>query len=511
MRSKKAVFNTIMSLLLEVVTVISGFILPRLILSRFGSSYNGVTSSITQFIGYVSLLTAGVGGVTRASLYKPLQEKDTEKISAIIKATELFMRRVALIFTIGLFAFAVLYPFLVLDDFSWFFTFTMVLILGIGTFARYFFGLTYQMVLSADQRQYVNVFMRIITTILNILIAYILIKGGFSIHAVKLGSSLVFALNPIYVFFYVRHKYKIIDDIEPDTSAIEQRWDAFAHQIANFVHNNTDIVILSFFSNVREISVYTVYYGVSSGIKKIITSVATGIEAAFGNMIAKDEMGALNRNLSIFEVLIYALSSMLFTTMALLIIFFVSIYTHGITDADYIRPIFGYLIAVVEFFFCVRIPYQAVARAAGHYRETRNGAIFEAVLNIVISLALVKSLGLIGITIGTISAMLFRTLQYSVYVYKNIVHRSLWDIVKRFVVSALNIAAIVFLSSLIKLNTATTYLEWAVNGFKIFSVALAVTLAFCYIFYSKEMTDFWRIIRSIAKRAKGRVKEIPNR
>lgn len=504
MRSKKAVLNTIMSLILEVVTVISGFIIPRLILSRFGSSYNGVTSSISQFIGYVSLLAAGVGGVTQASLYRPLQEKDTEKISAIIKATEIFMRRVALIFIVGLMVFATLYPLLVLDDFTWFFTFTLVLILGIGTFLQYFFGITYRMLLNADQRQYISVSMRIITTIINIIVAYILIKSGFSIHIVRLGSALVFALNPLFMHFYVKSHYNIVKDIEPDNSAIEQRWDAFAHQIANFVHNNTDIVILSFFSNVREISVYTVYYAISGGIRKVVTSVSTGIGAAFGNMIAKDEMKALDKNLSIFEMLIYSLSSMLFTSTALLIISFVSIYTKGIKDVNYIRPLFGYLVAVVEFFFCIRIPYQAVANAAGHYRETRNGAIFEAILNIVISLALVKPLGLIGITIGTICAMLFRTLQYSIYVYKNIVYRSLWDIPKRFIIAALNSLAIVIIVRFLNLPFADTFLSWVINGFAIFIVALAITLVFVYIFYRKEMKDFTKIIKNLVRRAKKR-------
>lgn len=497
MRSKKAVYNTITSLLLEIVTVISGFVLPRLILLRYGSSYNGLVSSISQFIGYVSLLTAGVGGVTRASLYKPLHERDIKKISAIIKATELFIRRVTLIFAVALLVFAITYPFLMLDEFPWFFTFTMVLILGFSTFVRYLFSYTYLTVLSADQRNYVSLSMRIITTILNLVLAYILIKSGASIHAVKLGSSLVFALDPLYIYFYVRRKYKIIDDIEPDNSAIKQRWDAFAHQVADFVHNNTDIVILSFFSNVREISVYTVYRGICFSTRKIITSLATGIEAAFGNMIAKDEMDTLNRNLSIFEVLIYSLSSMIFTSMALLIISFVSIYTRGITDVDYIRPLFGYLMAVVGFLYCVRIPYQTVANAAGHYRETRNGAIFEALLNIVISLVLVKPLGLIGITIGTICAMMFRTLQYSLYVYKNIVFRSLWDILRRFLISALNILTIVILASLIKLEIAKNYLQWTVNGFIIFFIAFAVTLAFNYIFYNKEMSDFWRMIKNL--------------
>ena len=80
MRSKKALINSISSLLSQLVTIISGFVLPRLILSQFGSSYNGITSSITQFLNCVILLRAGVGGVTRAALYKPLADGDNNQI-----------------------------------------------------------------------------------------------------------------------------------------------------------------------------------------------------------------------------------------------------------------------------------------------------------------------------------------------------------------------------------------------------------------------------------------------
>ena len=66
--------NMMASIGYEMVAVICGLILPRLILSTFGSSYNGITSSITQFLSCVTLLRAGIGGVTRASLYKPLAD-----------------------------------------------------------------------------------------------------------------------------------------------------------------------------------------------------------------------------------------------------------------------------------------------------------------------------------------------------------------------------------------------------------------------------------------------------
>ena len=76
MRGRKAAINSFFYLLEEVVSVICGFILPRLILSAFGSKYNGLTTSITQFLGAAVLLRSGLGGATRAALYKPLAEHD---------------------------------------------------------------------------------------------------------------------------------------------------------------------------------------------------------------------------------------------------------------------------------------------------------------------------------------------------------------------------------------------------------------------------------------------------
>ena len=126
MRSKKAILNTIAGLSYELVAIICGFILPRLILSAFGSGYNGITSSITQFLGYVSLMKAGIGGVTKAALYKPLAENNVYEMSGIVNATDKFMKRVASIFSISLLLFASIYPIFVRDDFDWLFTFTLV-------------------------------------------------------------------------------------------------------------------------------------------------------------------------------------------------------------------------------------------------------------------------------------------------------------------------------------------------------------------------------------------------
>ena len=63
MRRKKLLFNTGTALLSQLVTLISGFILPRLIIGQYGSEVNGLVSSITQFLAFFSMMEMGVGAV----------------------------------------------------------------------------------------------------------------------------------------------------------------------------------------------------------------------------------------------------------------------------------------------------------------------------------------------------------------------------------------------------------------------------------------------------------------
>ena len=52
MRSKKAILNIISSLMLQITILICGFIVPKVIITNFGSNVNGLVSSITQFLFY---------------------------------------------------------------------------------------------------------------------------------------------------------------------------------------------------------------------------------------------------------------------------------------------------------------------------------------------------------------------------------------------------------------------------------------------------------------------------
>ena len=499
-RSQKALLNIICEFGFEVITAICGFILPRLILVHFGSEYNGITQSISQFIGCIAIMKSGIGSVTRAALYKPLAENDRTKISEIINATEQFMHKIAYFFIGGVFLFATMYPLLVKEDFNWLFSFTLVLILSISTFAQYFFGLTYQMVLQADQRNYIISIVQSLATIFNAVFASMLILTGFSIHIVKLLSAIAFAIPPIFYMLYVKKKYNINKKAKPNYQLISQRWDAFGHQVANFITTNTDIMLITIFLNVREVSVYTVYCMIINAVKQLVTTISTGTTAAFGNMLAQKENQKLKERFSQYEILIFGISTVVFTTTMVLIVPFISLYTRGINDVEYVRPIFSILLCVSGYLMCIRLPYEQIIYAAGEFKKTKNGAYAEAAINIVVSIIALQIIGINGVIIGTIVAIAYRNIRYSIFVAENIVIRSRFSLVGKLAYSLLCSFTSIMIFQCFVHMTITSYFQWFAYAFLVFMVVASISIIYGIIFYKKYIIQLIKMFKGMIRK-----------
>lgn len=502
MKKGRMGINIVTSLLQQIVAVVCGFIVPRLILEAYGAEYHGIVNSVTQFLSCVTLLRAGVGGVTRAALYKSLAENNIEKTSAIVKATEQFMRKIALIFSVALIVFAALYPFLVKEEFDWFFSFSLVLILGISTVVQYYFGITNQFLLHTDQRLYISNLWQTAATILNTLFTVILIRVGCGIHAAKLGSAVAFSLTPVMLYLYVRKRYALIRDIEPDFGALQQRWDAFAHQLAAFIHSNTDIMVLTVFTNLKQVSVYSVYSAVVASLNGLIASAANAVEASLGRILASENQDALREKVDTYELLMHLIGTFAFSCAAILIVPFVMIYTDGISEVNYNQPLMGYLMCLGYWITVIRLPYQNVIEAAGHFRETKHTAIIEAVLNVGLSCVLVLVCGPIGVVIGTVVAMGYRTICYAIYASKVFLKQSILQFIKRLLVSAVSMAA-VFVPAFLyhipeKLSLFSTgYAEWIIVAVIVaFYVAIVTVLINGICYYDKAK----RVIRLFFKK-----------
>lgn len=140
MRKRRLIFNMLSSLFYQVATVICGFILPRLILETYGSGVNGLVNSVSQFLHIISFLELGVGAVVQSALYKPLADKNNNKISEILKSATKFFRNIGIVLSIYVAILIVIYPVFLNREYDFLFSATLILSISISSFAQYYFG-----------------------------------------------------------------------------------------------------------------------------------------------------------------------------------------------------------------------------------------------------------------------------------------------------------------------------------------------------------------------------------
>lgn len=500
MRSKKAILNIISSLMLQITILICGFIVPKVIITNFGSNVNGLVSSITQFLAYITLLEAGMGPVVKSALYGPIAKKDKKQIENILKAAEKFFRVIAAIFIVYLIGLSFVYPLIVKAEFDFMYTMSLVVIISISTLAEYYFGMVYKLYLQAEQKTYVTSVIQIIGYILNTIAVIVLVNAKANIQLVKLVGGFIFVLRPIAQNIYVKKKYNInLREADKDYQ-LKQKWDGLAQHIAAVVHNNTDITIVTIFSEIAEVSVYSVYMLVIRGIKSIIQAFTGGVDASFGDMIAKGEQKQLNKSFKTYELFYYTITTIAYTCTIILIVPFIAVYTFGITDANYIRPLFAILLVLAEFVWAIRLPYSSITLAAGHFKETQKGAWVEAISNIVISLILVWKYGIVGVAIGTLVAMLIRTVEFVYHTNKYILERKQSESTIRFGIIAIQLIVVALLSKLLPTYEFTNYLIWIKYACMILVLTLIIVLPINLIVYRKDAKDLLKILKRNFKR-----------
>ena len=484
MRKKKAIINVIAAVVLQIITIICGFIVPKLIITNFGSNVNGLLNSIVQFLAYITLLESGFGPVVKSILYKPIANKNKDEIQRILKTTEKFFKKIAAIFLIYIVGLCIFLPFTLSKEFDTGFTLSLVIIIAISTFAEYYFGMTYKIYLQSEQKNYVISIVHAITLILNTITVIILIKLGANIQIIKLFSSIIFILRPVLINIYVKKKFNINLKGADENYKIKQKWDGLAQHIAYVVHTNTDVVLLTLCcKNISDVSVYSVYLMVINKIKDIVKSFTGGIDATFGDMIAKEEKKSLKKNFEKYEVIYLTIATILFSTTMFLIIPFVSVYTKEIKDVNYIRPVFAYIIVIAEFISTIRQPYNDLVKTAGHFKETQIGAWIETISNILISVILVWNFGIIGVAIGTLIAMTIRTIEFIYHCSKYILNRSIWNTLKKILVIIFELLIITIIMNLIPNIQILNYYNWIIQGIIVFSISSIVVLCINFFLY----------------------------
>lgn len=493
MRNKLLAKNTVASLIAQITTLICGFILPRLFLQHFGSEVNGLVNSIVQFLSVISFLELGVGAVVESSLYKPLAEKDNQQISKVMVSANKFFQRLAQILFIYVLILMLVYPLIVNQNLGFLYTATLIAAISISSFAQYYFGIANALLLNADQRGYIQYNAQTVTVVLNTAVCAVMISMNGTIQMVKLATSLIYLARPLALHFYVKRHYQIDWKIKYTEEPIKQKWNGVAQHIAAVVLDGTDTIVLTVFSTLSNVSIYSVYFLVIKGVKTLFLSMTNGVQALIGELWAKQELEKLKGFFAWVEWVIHTGTTYVFSCTAALIVPFVQVYTFGINDANYIQPAFAVLLTLANAMHCLRLPYNIMVLAAGHYRQTQKNYIVAAILNILVSILTVKVWGLIGVAIGTLAAMTYQTMWLAVYDSKHFVFWSMKSVIKQFAVDGITAVFIVVISGMLTMHSVT-YLSWIMLAIVTALLAVIITAFLNFIMYKEKMMALIHIL-----------------
>lgn len=497
-RTEKLKLNSIISLLARIVTIISGLILPRLILSNYGAETHGLTSSIGQFLSIITFLDMGVGVVVRSALYRPLAKKDDKKVNAALSAAKTYFRKIAYILIIYILILIIFYPLVIDSNKDYLSTALLIIAMSISYFGQYYFGIVNELLLSANQQDYVQLSSEIIVVILNLIVSVFLINQGATIEVVKLGSGLVYLLRPLFLSYYVNNNFNIDYNIEVEEDPLPQKWNGVGQHIAYSINNSADVIILTIFSTLENISVYSVYNMVVSAIKMLVASLTTGIQSFFGNLYASDEIDLLNNYFDRIEWIVHTGVVYLYGMTAVLISSFVMLYTTGVENISYEAPLFSMLLVISGAIYSIRTPYNSMVLSVGHFRETQASSFIEAGLNIIISVMLVNQLGLVGIAIGTFVSMAYRTLYLVLYLSSNIIFRPVKKFLKHIFVDFISFSLIMMVGILISnIYTITTIIDWVIVAIILGVISLILLSVINLLFYKETLIS---AVRSVLKR-----------
>ena len=419
MNNRVTLKNLLSSVFLQIITALSGLLLPHFFITTYGSSINGMVSSLNQVLAYFALVETGISASAIAELYKPLSENNIERQNYILSATRKFYLQSGLIYTFLLLLLTAGYPLILHDQVDQMVTRAMILVLsGSNLFDYYILG-KYRVLLSADQKVSIINNVQSVGLFLNMIVSVILIMHEVSVVLVKLTATIVYILRSIYLIIYVKKNYKTVDfNIVTDSHALPQRWDALFHQIVGVVCNNTDIILITLFlgvNSLKEASVYYVFSLAPNMFTSFANSISNAITPSFGKVYYENK-SELIKNYNTFEffyfVFLFAFYSVLFS----LLLPFVSLYTKGVVDVDYYRPILAFLFSMMGLTQNIRVPALSMICAAGHFKQTKYRALSEAVINILVTIILIRRYGIAGAVIGTIFSYLYRSIDSIIYV-----------------------------------------------------------------------------------------------
>lgn len=421
MRTANSIKNISISLISQMIFILFGFVTRKIFLENLGTEYLGINGLLTNVIAMLGLAEMGIGGSITYSLYKPLAEKNEEKIIALVqlyKKLYVYIATVVLILSLGF------YPFLgklAKESISIKYMSLIYFIFVGRNIISYLYAYKWA-IISADQKEYLLGRSILIFQII-VMILRIFILSVYKNYLLFLCVDFIFLIiqniyngkmvEKLYPYITTEKKYQIDEEIKDD---IKKNVKAlFLHSVGSYCVFGTDNLLISYFINVSTVGLYSNYTMLIAQINNLTFPIFGGLGASIGNMLASESQ---EKSYRIFKV-VYFTNFFIYSLATIFLFNLVEPFISWWLGKQYILDSLTFFVIMFNFYIGgLGIAVRIFKGKAGIFTQDKYMPIIESFINLVASIILVKYYGLAGIFMGTtISSLLvvFWTAPYMIY------------------------------------------------------------------------------------------------
>ena len=404
MDKRKSLINVITAIFFKIILLVLTLFARRFLIQYVGNEANGVFSLYTSIIGFLAIADLGIGTAIIFSMYKPIVDNDSYKVSALYVLFVKVYRIIGFIVLVGGLCILPALPYLAKDynaDFNLYYTFLLMLT---SIVISYLYSAKTSLI-NAYKNTYVTTTFHSIALIIEGIFQLVLlyIYKSFELYLIcKIISACIeWLLTDIYFRKY--HK-KLIDmhaklDKDTKTEVTQKTKAMFMHKIGNLLVNTSDSIIISAFISVMILGKYSNYTTIVNAMNGILLLLFTPLTSVIGHLCVSGNTKIELKYFNFFYGLNFVVG----------IIFYLGYY--AIID-DVVTICFGpnlelskdisFVITLNYFIQFTRQSVLTFRDATGTFYNDRYKPIFEGILNIILSISLVYVCGVTGVIIATI-------------------------------------------------------------------------------------------------------------
>ena len=100
MRTNNSVKNAVIAIAMNIVTILIGFVSQKVFINTLGTEYLGLNGLFTNIISMLGIIELGLGSAIIYNLYKPIAERNKEKVKSLMLFYKTSYRIIAIIISI---------------------------------------------------------------------------------------------------------------------------------------------------------------------------------------------------------------------------------------------------------------------------------------------------------------------------------------------------------------------------------------------------------------------------